>query len=152
MVTALQSRFPSGVNITTQSGCSGVACPDDKQFPSALAAAAAADLILLVVGLDGSVEGEGHDRQALPCNGQATSIFGLPGCQFALVESVTKAITPGQTVVMVLMHGGGVATPSEDVNNNIGRHILACVGHPHTGICFSPRCNFGHVLRRASRA
>jgi hypothetical protein len=44
--------------------------------------------VVLVMGLDGTVEGEGHDRQSLPCDGQSdNSIFGLPGCQFQMLSA-----------------------------------------------------------------
>jgi hypothetical protein len=121
-VSALQKQFPagSGVSITSQSGCNGVRCPDQSLFPAALAAAAAADVIVLVMGLDGTVEGEGFDRVAYPCDDVDASVVGLPGCQFNLVQAITQAMKPGQKVVLVLMHGGGVATPSEQSNPNIG--------------------------------
>lgn len=74
--------------------------------------------------VSGTVEGEGFDRIAYPCDGVNASVFGLPGCQFNLVEAITKAMKPGQRVVMVLMHGGGVATPSEITNSNIGKLVF----------------------------
>jgi hypothetical protein len=121
MITALQSRLNgTGISISSASGCSDVKCPDDKSFPTALQTAASADVIVFVMGLDGTVEHEGFDRIAYPCNGVNASVFGLPGCQFQLIQEVTKAMTPNQKAILVLMHGGGVATPSEDTNPAIG--------------------------------
>ena len=38
------------------------------------------------MGLDSTLESEGHDREAHPCNGVNASVFGLPGCQYVLAS------------------------------------------------------------------
>ena len=133
VATALQSRFAndSSVSIAVAAGCSSTRCPDTKQVPQALSAAADADLIVFVMGLDGKIEGEGFDRVAYPCNGVDSSVFGLPGCQYQLITDVTKSLSASQTAVLVLMHGGGVATPAEAVNPAIGELPLLVLGDCH---------------------
>ena len=40
----------------------------------------------MVMGLSGSLEGEGHDREPIPCGDQMSDTIGLPGCQFEFVR------------------------------------------------------------------
>eukprot|EP01046_Picozoa_sp_COSAG06_P024163 COSAG06_NODE_1954_length_7985_cov_27.960817_5_plen_848_part_00 len=65
-------------------------------FPAALAAAKAAEVIILTAGLDKEVEGEGCDR----------SFLQLPGEQEALYLALAKL---GKPIVVVLINGGMVA-------------------------------------------
>lgn len=52
-------------------GLESITSNSTKGFDAALAAAGKADHVVLMLGLDGSVEGEGHDRHEI----------GLPGVQ-----------------------------------------------------------------------
>jgi len=79
-------------------GCLDVLCANSSGFAAATALAAGADVVLLMVGLDLSVEAEGLDRYNLT----------LPGMQPALVDAVLAAAQPGAVVIMVLLSGGCV--------------------------------------------
>lgn len=71
-------------------GCD-IATNSTAGIPAAAAAAAAADATVIVIGMDQSVESEGHDR---------TSLL-LPGAQAALVRDVASA-GAGKPVVVVV--------------------------------------------------
>ena len=83
-----------------------MACSTTALISDAVAIAEGADLVILAIGLDGTVEGEKlecrssflinyttligemHDRVPLPCNGVNANEFELPGCQYQLVEAI----------------------------------------------------------------
>ncbi len=67
-------------------------------FAAAEAAAKAADVTIAVVGLDGDMEGEGHDR------GNTS----LAGAQLELVEMLLAAVGPRKLVV-VFVNGGSLS-------------------------------------------
>ncbi|MCA9973565.1 MAG: glycoside hydrolase family 3 C-terminal domain-containing protein, partial [Anaerolineales bacterium] len=78
------------------------ACPirgdGPTDFAAAVAAAEAADVVLLVVGESADMSGEGHSRTQL----------GLPGRQQALADAVA---TTGKPLVCVLMSGRPLVVP-----------------------------------------
>ena len=88
LLAAVQRRgVADGFSVAYAPGCAGVACPNSSGFGDAVAAAAGADVALVVLGLcsdscpggaaDAAVrEGEGHDRTSLE----------LPGLQTALAQ------------------------------------------------------------------
>eukprot|EP00047_Mylnosiga_fluctuans_P006447 m.246915 g.246915 ORF g.246915 m.246915 type:complete len:772 (-) comp15227_c0_seq1:9-2324(-) len=83
--------YSQGLKSVTDTSTSG--------FASAVATAKQADYVIGFFGLDGSVEGEGHDRHNIT----------LPGVQEQLIESL---IATGKPVTIVLMNGGIVAIDS----------------------------------------
>ncbi|KDP44489.1 hypothetical protein JCGZ_16322 [Jatropha curcas] len=89
--TPLQGLTKYVSNVTYQIGCKSVSCSDDTLIEAATEVAAVADVVVVVVGLDQSIEREGLDRENLT----------LPGFQEKLVMSVVNA-TKG-TVVIVIM-------------------------------------------------
>ncbi|MGD9146446.1 MAG: glycoside hydrolase family 3 N-terminal domain-containing protein [Anaerolineae bacterium] len=91
VLDGLRAVLPSETEITHLPGCDleGQEAPD---LEGAAAAAAAADVAILVVGEGEYMSGEGHSRAYL----------GLPGHQQALLEVVHATGTP---VVVVLMSG-----------------------------------------------
>ena len=90
-------------------GCSDVKCKDTHKFDDALKVAQGADVIIAVMGLDGSVEGEGHDRYQSTCEGKDVDILALPGCQEELLDRLS---TLHIHIVLVLINGGPVTVPS----------------------------------------
>ena len=93
----------TGGKTTFAAGCSdGVKCNDSdgSGIASAVAAAKAADRVVLLLGIDGSIEGESHDRTDLT----------LPGQQSALAKAV---LAVGRPTVIVLINGGMVAVANE---------------------------------------
>ncbi|KAG0482337.1 hypothetical protein HPP92_010421 [Vanilla planifolia] len=95
-ITPLQgiSRY---ARVVHQIGCTNVACLGPNQpIDAAASAARRADAVILVVGLDQSVEAEGRDRDNLL----------LPGRQQELVQKV--AVSSRGPVVLVVLSGGSV--------------------------------------------
>ncbi|KAG0480365.1 hypothetical protein HPP92_011223 [Vanilla planifolia] len=95
--TPLQGLTATSSNskILAVPGCTDVACSANGfQLDAAKQAAAKADVTVLIVGADQSVEREGVDRTDL----------NLPGQQNVLVQEVTKAAKG--LVVLVIMSGG----------------------------------------------
>lgn len=72
---------------------------DRADIPSAVAAAKDADVIVLGLGFDTAIAGEGHDRLDM----------GLPGAQEELALSVLSAARPTAKVVLVLYAGAGIS-------------------------------------------
>ncbi|CAK9322290.1 unnamed protein product [Citrullus colocynthis] len=79
-----------------QQGCEGVSCRTDKFFSGAIEAAREADAVVLLMGLDQSIEAEFRDRAGLL----------LPGLQQDLVSKVASAAKG--PIVLVLMSGGPI--------------------------------------------
>jgi beta-D-xylosidase 4 len=96
-LAAAFARYASinGLSLNVQSGCSDTSCASTAGFALALAAASAADVIIVAFGLSGSDEGEGHDRKTLI----------LPGNQEALLSALAAL---GKPIVLVLIHGGPI--------------------------------------------
>ncbi|CAI0400283.1 unnamed protein product [Linum tenue] len=82
--------------LTYEPGCGSISCPDRTGIAAATKAAATADVVLLIVGLDQSMEREGLDRDNLI----------LPGYQEQLINSVADA-TNG-VVVLAIMSGSPI--------------------------------------------
>jgi beta-glucosidase len=96
---AVSGGSPAKVgSILYAAGCKdGLAC-NDTDFAGATQAAAAADATVVVLGLDQTMESEGHDRTTID----------LPTGQYALFDAV-RAAAGSNPVVLVLVHGGTFA-------------------------------------------
>lgn len=95
---AIQAIDPAAV-VKVVPGCP-VTQNDTSGFAAALAAAAASDYVVLMMGIDQTVEGESHDRTEID----------LPYVQHEFVAAVMKLNKP---TVMVLLNGGMVAIAPE---------------------------------------
>ena len=84
-------------------------------FPAAIAAAQAADIVVLALGIDLSVEGEAHDRANIS----------LTGSQHALAVAIGKV---GKPTAMFILRGGVVDIGGELANAGIGAILDA--GYP----------------------
>ena len=82
----------TGGTTTTEPGC-GINAANSTLFAAALTAASDAEVVVLMLGLDGSIEGESHDRHTME----------LPTAQLALAEAV---LALGKPTAVVLMNGG----------------------------------------------
>mmetsp|Transcript_19050 Transcript_19050/g.44658 ORF Transcript_19050/g.44658 Transcript_19050/m.44658 type:complete len:775 (-) Transcript_19050:48-2372(-) len=82
-------------------------------FDEAQKAAAAADYVILMLGLDGSIEGEGKDRHDI----------GLPETQLELARMIIQL---GKPTVVVVMHGGVVALDELSVS----APAIVSIGYP----------------------
>ncbi|CAM0901913.1 unnamed protein product [Alopecurus aequalis] len=108
-----------GANVATvyQPGCSNVGCSGNSlQLSTAVAAAASADVTVLVVGADQSIERESLDR---------TSLL-LPGQQAELVSAVANA--SGGPVILVVMSGGPFDISFAKASDKIS--AILWVGYP----------------------
>ena len=108
-----------GGSTTFTAGLKSVTSNDTSGFPAALTAAQAADIVVLVLGNDESVEAEMRDR---------TSI-GLPGFQEQLIAALENVI-PGKPCVLVLLSGSSLDVSAERDNGGIGAILYA--GYPGT--------------------
>ncbi|KAH0977831.1 hypothetical protein GBA52_027550 [Prunus armeniaca] len=97
-------------------GCNGVKCANESLIEAAALATATADAVVVVVGLDQSIEAEGLDRETLT----------LPGFQEKLVNQVVNA-TEG-TVILVIMSAGPIDVSFAKNVTKIGGIIW--VGYP----------------------
>jgi beta-D-xylosidase 4 len=90
-LAGIQKAFQG--NVTYAKGCH-VKGEDKSGFPDAIKAASAADVVVLVVGIDQSVESEGLDRYNIT----------LPGVQNDLAVAVMTASK--NPIIVVLVNGG----------------------------------------------
>ena len=102
--------------VSYEPGCSNVICGNDSLIEAAVKAAATTDTVVLVVGLDQSIEEEGRDRENLT----------LPGFQEKLVVEVANA-TNG-TVILVVMSAGPIDISFAKNLTSIGG--ILWVGYP----------------------
>ena len=68
------------------------------------------------MGLDGALEGKGHDRKAHSCESHARSAIGLPGCQSDLITSIEEV---NDKIVLILLNGGPLTIPMEDQSDKV---------------------------------
>ena len=106
----------SEIEVTYQPGCKDTKCSDDSGFNDAVNTAKNTDLVVMVMGLDGSLEGEGHDRVAHNCKDKEIDVLALPGCQGDLVSTVADA---NKNVVLLLMNGGPLSLGDISLNDNV---------------------------------
>ncbi|KAL2926127.1 putative beta-D-xylosidase 5 [Bienertia sinuspersici] len=97
-------------------GCQNVKCSSKEHIKEATREAAMSDVVVLVVGLDQSIEAEGLDRENLT----------LPGYQEMLVKRVTNKAKG--TIILVIMSAGPIDVSFASKNNKIG--AILWVGYP----------------------
>eukprot|EP00466_Bigelowiella_natans_P007213 jgi/Bigna1/89005/estExt_fgenesh1_pg.C_420054 len=87
-------------SVSVEYGCgNGVACNTTEGYSAALEAASKADIVVMLMGIDQSIEAEGLDRVNIT----------LPGFQEHLSKEVAKtAAKAGAKVVLVILAGGSV--------------------------------------------
>ncbi|TYI88139.1 hypothetical protein E1A91_D04G185800v1 [Gossypium mustelinum] len=102
--------------VTHEAGCRDVKCNNDTFIDLAVQAAANTDAVVLVVGLDQSIEAEGLDRVNLT----------LPGYQEKLVTDVANAANG--KVVLVVMAAGPIDITFARNMRKIG--AILWVGYP----------------------
>ena len=96
----------NGTTVNYAAVCPDVKCGDISKADATLEIVNSADYVVMVMGLDQSVESEGHDRVQTQCNGANNDILDLPGCQGELVK---KVIEMKSKVILVLINGGPVS-------------------------------------------
>ena len=110
-----------------------VGSDDVSGIPAAAAAAAAADLIVLQIGSDRSLETEGHDRVNIS----------FSDAQLALVAAVTAAAPAGVPVVAMVFSGGAMDVTPLLANARVGG-VLIC-GQPSIQVVGSADVLFGRT-------
>ncbi|XP_065179403.1 uncharacterized protein LOC135809887 [Sycon ciliatum] len=98
----------SHAEVADVAGCKDTSCTDESQFKEAVSAVLQSDVVIMVLGLSGHQEGEGHDRSKINCGSTDIDVLDLPGCQLTLLEFVIKTAKP---VILVLMNGGPLSIP-----------------------------------------
>ena len=71
-------------------GCADAKCETTDRFSDAVQIAKSADYVIMVMGLDKTVEAEGRDRVHIPCSGAVYDVLEPPGCQNALVQLISE--------------------------------------------------------------
>ncbi len=99
----------TNVSVSYAAGCDSVKCPDKSQFQAAIDIVDDANYVIMVMGLDSSVEAESHDRAETECEGVAQDDLALPGCQTELVETI---IQYSSRIILVLINGGPISLPT----------------------------------------
>ena len=93
----------SNITVNYAPGCADVKCETTDGFSDAVQIAKSADYVIMVMGLDQTVEAEGRDRVHVPCNGAAYDVLEPPGCQNALVQLISEL---NSNIVIILINGG----------------------------------------------
>ncbi|KAL3538801.1 hypothetical protein ACH5RR_002167 [Cinchona calisaya] len=104
------------LNATYEPGCIDIQCNNTSQIEAAAKAAASVDTVVLVMGLNRTIEDEGCNRVDLK----------LPGFQEKLVLEVSKATTG--SVILVIMSAGPIDVSFAKNNSKIG--AILWVGYP----------------------
>ena len=114
---AVLEHLPSAASLL---GVPNVTSSDTSGVPAAAAAAAGADLVLLVVGSDGSLEIEGRDRAAIS----------FSPAQSALIAAVAAA---AKGPVVALVFSGGAMDVAELLANPKIAAVVVC-GQPSVAV------------------
>ena len=100
----------NGTVVNYASVCLDVRCEDISNANEALKIVNSADFVVMVMGLDPTVEAEAHDRAQTQCNGINNDILELPGCQGDVIK---KVIEMNSKVILVLINGGPVTVAKQ---------------------------------------
>ena len=119
-------------SVSAVMGVPSVTSDDLSGIPAAVAAAKAADEVVLVVGQDGTIEHEGHDRTSIE----------LSPAQQALIESVSA--TAKKPVVVLILTGGAVDVADMLANEKVGAIIHA--GQPSVTVSGAGDLIFGKAV------
>jgi xylan 1,4-beta-xylosidase len=109
-----QTNNAAGGSTVMSPGCQ-LTKNDTSGFAAAVAAAQAADVVVLFLGIDLTVEGEANDRTSID----------LPAIQHQLAAAIAAV---GKPTAVVLINGGMVDVSEEVANKNIG--AILEVGYP----------------------
>ena len=96
------------VDIDYQPGCVGAVCSDTSLFEQAIAIVHDADFVIMVMGLDHTIENRDHGRVSTTCDSVPVDILALPGCQERLIEEI---IDYNSHVILILINGGPISIP-----------------------------------------
>ena len=114
--------YISPENVSYNIGCA-MDSNDTSNFNASIALASAADLTVLVMGLDESQEAEGHDRKNLS----------LPGMQYELIDKVSAV---AKHTILVIVSGGCVDLSNYINNTNVEAIIWAGYSGMYGGMLY----------------
>lgn len=97
------------VDIEYQPGCVDVVCSNTSLFEKAIDIVHNADFVVMVMGLDHTIEKMDQDRVSTTCESVPVDTLALPGCQERLVEDV---IDYNSRVIIILTNGGPISIPN----------------------------------------
>ena len=124
VLAGLRNVVDPSVNITFLHGCDR-ASTNMSGFPAALAAAADADAVVYVGGLEASFEEEDTDRDD----------FALPGVQLQLIQDLYRATAArGAPVAVVVISGGPVSEPWMARASRLGWLWVSYMGQAGDGV------------------
>ncbi|MBR4749610.1 MAG: glycoside hydrolase family 3 C-terminal domain-containing protein [Abditibacteriota bacterium] len=113
MLSAVQDAVPESCRVWYAKGCGRGKTEDfmhdNGGITEAVKAAEMSDMVILVVGLDSTIEGEEGDAFNSDAGGDRGSVF-LTGKQYELIEAVNAV---GKPVVIVAVNGGPVAIDAD---------------------------------------
>jgi pre-mRNA-splicing factor SYF2/beta-D-xylosidase 4 len=112
------------VTVNMVKGCADVACNSITDQGAVIAAAKMADVVVMTMGIDAKIEGEGHDRKDAS----------LPGQQLALVQAVVKAVGANK-VVVCLSNGGSLSV--DWIRDNVPTVLELFLGGQWAGTAFA---------------
>ena len=112
--TAALTAANAGGSTKSVPGCA-VNSSDESGFAAAVALAGASDAVVLMLGIDDSIESESHDRVSID----------LPLTQHRLVAAVAAV---GKPVVVVLLSGSSLDVTAEMATPGVGAIVAA--GYP----------------------
>ena len=102
VLQGIENSVGTSVRVDYALGCD-ILCSNKSTFSDAVGVARGADYVIMVMGLNNTMEAEAHDRKQTTCEGKEVPLLGLPGCQLDLVEAVAQ-VNP--RVLVVLINGG----------------------------------------------
>ncbi|MDR0315978.1 MAG: glycoside hydrolase family 3 C-terminal domain-containing protein [Treponema sp.] len=104
-------RDKFGINLEYRQGC--LMYSDNNRSNAEFGQANVSDIFIVVMGLDGAIEGEEGDAIASDSNGDRTCIE-LPFWQLKFLQKVrTAAQTAGKPLILVLTGGSPIAIPED---------------------------------------
>jgi len=125
-LAGIRARAGNAVTVTHVAGC-GLVEEIEGGVAEACAAAQAADVAILVLGLSPRLEGEEGEANLIDKSGDRVSL-GLPEPQERLLREVTAV---GKPVVLVLLSGSAVAIPW--AKEHVGAILMTWYGGEEAG-------------------
>ena len=116
METSLNKANGNDSNITTvYKGCMDVKCDTvDLNAVKAHVQNKKVRVVVMAMGIDSSIEGEGHDRMDIR----------LPGKQMELIQTAINASAPSTKLVLLLFNGGMVTIEQLKLNTKLS--VIEC--------------------------
>ena len=107
VLQGIQNVLRDSGDVQYAPGCTDVKCKDLSKFEEGLSLIKSGEsIVVMVMGLDQSIESEGRDRSQTDCFGLINDVLTLPGCQNVLIE---RAAARGASIILVIVNGGAIS-------------------------------------------